>query len=144
MCDLHIHHFHKSNNTNEFKLMIDHYCWYKKCPRLNRNLTNLIKFNLRPFLDVTCDLHHAKKSSKENEFNVSVVKKSNSAKAVLIAVFRQTSHSQDSTQPEHCQCCKRGHHLTLGKSCGYNWHNCHNKSSWLSHLQKQRVILFGK
>ena len=52
------------------------------------------------------------KSSKENEFNVSVVKKSNSAKAVLIAVFRQTSHSQDSTQPEHCQCCKLGHHLT--------------------------------
>lgn len=42
----------------------------------------------------------------------SVVKKSNSAKAVLIAVFRQTSHSQDPTQPEHCQCCKLGHHLT--------------------------------
>ena len=65
MCDLHIHHFHKSNNTNESKLMIDHYSWYKKCPILNRNLTNLIKFNQRAFLDVTCDLHHAKKVVKK-------------------------------------------------------------------------------
>ena len=36
---------------------------------------------------------------------IDIVKKSNVAKAVLIAVFRQTSHSQDSTQPKHRQCC---------------------------------------